>query len=357
MQKRTKLQQQLLVAGCATMVIASTGCRSAMPKWNMFSSRNTPSAEKLAGNGPTITYPAPPSESATPDAIVSVAGGTVGLPVDDVIASTAPGTIAPVTGFDVVAANSRAGSSNTAAAQANGFNLASSRTPGSAGAGKLPGYAGPSTTTEVGNSAVPTIPVGYQFGTKKSVPTPQSPSNGNYAMPSAYPAPGAPQKGSTIATGYALPSSTLPAPTATPASGANGFGLPATITPPSGAPTGGFAMPDSMLQTVKAAATGASNAQPFTPKPPTATSSAARDPLAGMSLPGGSRSTTPATTVSSGASTPSFSTASASLTPRSSQALIKESGNGYAPGSTSSSGSYPTTSGYPSTGTDGSFYR
>ena len=358
MQKRTKLQQQLLVAGCAGILLASTGCRSAMPKWNMFSSK-APSAETLAGAGPTITYPAPPSESATPGAIASVAGGTAESIDPNAIVTSAPPTIAPVSGFDATSrADLASSATNNAAARANGFNLASNRTVSAPATGGLPGYAAPSAGQGKSNSTVPAIPAGYQFGTKKSAPKPQTPSASGYAMPSAYPAPGVAPTTRDSVSAYTLPNTSAPAmPTTIPNKTTPGFGLPAggIPTPTAASGSGGFAMPDSMVQSVKAAAGGATNSQPFTPKPPTITASATLAPPTGMKLPSGSAHSTPATTVSTGGSSPSFSTASAALAPRSNESL--KNGSGYAPGSTSSSGSYPTTSGYPNTGTDGSFYR
>ncbi|MEP3929478.1 MAG: hypothetical protein ABJM55_12355, partial [Rhodopirellula bahusiensis] len=61
---------------CVTASIAATGCRGGRPSLNMFSMRGEPSVETLAGTGPTQTYPQPPSSSATPNAIASIAGGT-----------------------------------------------------------------------------------------------------------------------------------------------------------------------------------------------------------------------------------------------------------------------------------------
>ena len=68
----------MLLSASAALVLLSTGCRSSMPRMNLFSFGSRPSAEDLAGSGPTTTYPAPPSASATPNAIASVAGGTAG---------------------------------------------------------------------------------------------------------------------------------------------------------------------------------------------------------------------------------------------------------------------------------------
>src|SRR6056297_2489037 len=111
MQKRTKLQQQLLIATCAAAIGTTAGCRSAMPKWNLFGSRSTPSAETLAGQGPTNTYPAPPSKNASPMAIASIAGGTAESSPETSIASA--GNDNPVTGFDTAARQSAAAGPGT----------------------------------------------------------------------------------------------------------------------------------------------------------------------------------------------------------------------------------------------------
>lgn len=367
MQKRTKLERQLLIAGCAGLIFASTGCRSAMPKWNMFSWRSTPSAETLAGNGPTITYPAPPSESATPDAIASVAGGTTGSVPETRIASSTQSPSSAMEDFDnaVSAANRATTPVNPAAAQANGFSFASSRTPSTAAASTAPGYAGVESATTDNHSSVPSIPAGYQFGTRSTSASPTSGSS-RYSMPSSYPAPSVDAgastgqtNGSTGQSVYAMPGGTSPVANSTTSSAANsGFALPSTGTTSTPTQSSGFSLPDSMLQSVSASAgestaSNAINPQPFTPK----TTSSPGTTTAGISLPSGSATTTPATPVSTGSAAASFSTASAALTPRSIDASSKQKVEGYAPGSTAGATSYPTTSGYPSTGTEGSFYR
>ncbi|MCA9138118.1 MAG: hypothetical protein KDB00_15205 [Planctomycetales bacterium] len=376
MQKQTKLSHPLLIAGCAGMILVSTGCRSAMPKWNMFSWRSTPSAETLAGNGPSVTYPAPPGESATPDAIVSYAGGTAELPDRNAVASVNPDL--PVTGFDPTA-----DTVNRAAAQSNGFNLASGRTANAPTTG-LASYAKPGSGIAAptgNNSTIPAVPTGYKFGTKTSTATTSSGSR--YTMPSSYPAPGVEVGGATPSTGYTLPTEAPTTGMSTLPSGTSNFGTPSGSTTGAAPSATGFALPESMMQTVNTSASGASNPKPFTPKLPSATASTdsmtMSVPSAGLSLPGSvslgstnqgtssvgpsaSQTTsangqTPATAVSTGASTASFSTASASLAPRPYSGTPPGDASGYAPGSTAGASSYPTTSGFPSTGTDGSFYR
>ena len=67
--------------------ISTGGCRSAWP----LASRG-PSAEALAGAGPTRTYPVPPSHQATPQAIASIAGGTAAPPTASPPSASAFGT-------------------------------------------------------------------------------------------------------------------------------------------------------------------------------------------------------------------------------------------------------------------------
>ena len=347
MPSKKKLKQQLLVTGCAAIVACSTGCRSAMPKWSMFGMRKSPSAEMLAGNGPTHTYPAPPSESSTPSAIASVAAGTGNQ------LAGAPKASGPSNGFGVGTPNV-----NMAAAQANGFAVASNRTTNSAKAASPPEYALSSNVSNDKNSAVPAIPAGYQFGTKGTQPTASaaSPQSGSsYQIPSSYPAPTASTNPSAGSTQYQLPPAATDPIASTPSkSTATSYGLPPS------SESGAFSLPDDVLESVKQAANGATNSAPFTPKAdgvpafgPTASGS--------ITLPGA----TSANTVATGGSKPAFSTASATLpTGGSSLSLpsdgVESNSNSsgvYAPGSTGSSSGYPATSGYPTTGTDGSFYR
>ncbi len=87
---RSKRNRGILVlTTCMSLVVMSTGCRSGK-SMNMFSLRGEPSPEALAGSGPTTTYPVPPSESATPEAIASVAGGTGASPTSPVTTARRP---------------------------------------------------------------------------------------------------------------------------------------------------------------------------------------------------------------------------------------------------------------------------
>ncbi len=78
---RRSAARAALVA-CVIAGLPAMGCRSGRSSWNMFS-RSEPSAEVLAGSGPTTTYPAPPSTRAQPEAIASIAGGTAADKAND----------------------------------------------------------------------------------------------------------------------------------------------------------------------------------------------------------------------------------------------------------------------------------
>ena len=132
MQTTIVTSRQVMVFGCVFTLVLATGCKSGMPSLNLFAKRGEPSPETLAGSGPTSTYPLPPSETASPEAIASVAGGVAPSGVSD---SPAPGGGGP--------------NLNLAAANANGF--------GSKPSGTKPTSAG-----------VPAIPAGYQFGTNQN---------------------------------------------------------------------------------------------------------------------------------------------------------------------------------------------
>ncbi|MEM6470340.1 MAG: hypothetical protein AAF802_12360 [Planctomycetota bacterium] len=340
-----------MVATLAAGVTVLTGCRATMPKWNLFGSRRAPSAEMLAGDGPTTTYPAPPGESATPMAIASTAGGTSGVPAS-------PGTSGNEAFAAIAKANGLGGPTNPAAARANGFgvpsgiNLASNRS--TTGGSATPAYAASSRTSPSSrstgngfdlpgkNSSVPSIPAGYQFGTRETPP-----SSFAGSKPQGVTLPG-PESTVSATSPYKIPSS-YPAPGSTPS-----FAMPDSEVAKSAAttPSTGFTMPGA---TPPAAPT---QSAPFEPKPSTAAASIGMPyPPVGVTDSSSNGNATPAR-IAASSGEPAFSTASAELTPRS---TLSNSPNltseGYAPGSTNTSAGYPTTSGFPSTGTDNSFYR
>ncbi len=319
----------LLTSACAATLIALTGCRS-MPGRNLFAFRNGPSAETLAGNGPTTTYPSPPSASATPEAIASVAGGTTApntLPPKYAVPGGQPVTeraTAQVAGIDIKPGYATPASSNSttnmAAAEANGI-YGSNPASGSNGAvAAASGYTfGSKALTAKADRAEATNP--------SSVPA-SDPSA--YAKNSAY----APLTG-----GIATPSTSYtPPPTVDdPTAGGNAT-LAKTAPQPdatAGNPSAGYTLPADFP-----VATSKTSNSPAEVAPADQQNSNAFAPPAAVS--------------------PDFSTAStaASLTaPSAAVATPKSStsSGGYMPGSTATSHGYPTGDIEPTT--SGSFYR
>lgn len=66
---------RITAIGCAVAAASVMGCRGGSPRLNLFSWNSEPSADVIAGTGPTTTYPPPPSATATPNAIESIAAG------------------------------------------------------------------------------------------------------------------------------------------------------------------------------------------------------------------------------------------------------------------------------------------
>ena len=317
----------LLLFSCVAVAIASTGCRS-MPGRNLFGFRSQPSPETLAGSGPSSTYPIPPSATATPEAIASVAGGTA--PTKTVATQSSPPTqptTEQVAGFDVssgfASPASNTGPTNMAAAQANGI------FSGSPTNGSDPAVASAS---------------GYTFGTKaltpKTATNPSAPSTGLVAGQSAY------NKNSsfgppisdlkTPSTSYSLP------PSATAASIPAGARSDAVVTKPAASsptdltPAGGYTLPTDSPAIASISPPTSDNRQ-----------STAEEPANAFAPPA--------------AISPDFSTASTdgSITAPNAVGNSTPKGpsasSGYMPGSTSADHGYPTGDFEPSNG--GSFFR
>tara|TARA_R110002049_G_scaffold72490_2_gene187037 strand:- start:7487 stop:8428 length:942 start_codon:yes stop_codon:yes gene_type:complete len=299
------------VSASIIVTLCSTGCRSGMSRMNMFGLKSEPSAEMLAGNGPTMTYPAPPSESATPQAIASIAAGTTSSSDGPITspASVADTATAQVAGLDidpgyVAPASSDSPVSNMAAAQANGiFNA------------KAPSYA------SAANTAAPS---GYQYG-------------------------GTGQYGSTSTNSAATTPSPAPSyASTTPASPASAYAQPASISPPadfaiptseaSSGSSGGFTMPDNMTPSTSMATTSttATSTNPASSFATPDTTVAAAGPEHRIAT-GDFESSIPAIDTGAPASAPSTSA------------------GGYTPGSTSGAVGYPT-GGYSAPSPTGSSY-
>lgn len=305
MLKQNAVRTCAVIAACTATTLISTGCRS-MPGAGLFASRG-PSAEALAGSGPSTTYPVPPSHTATPEAIASIAGGTAAPRTP----SGAESATAQVAGIEIspgyalpAGANPNAGTTNMAAAAANG---AYARTGNPAAS--PPSFAtSPSPPTATSPSAPATSlgsPSGYAFGSKALTPKPDQPT---FAATTSA--------GSD--TNFAPTFGPLPTPSTDSAE------LPATsyTQPPAG---GGFTLPSDAP--AMAAITPPEATVPTSP-----------------SMPMPSEITAPSFA-------PSFSTAQAPVLPSASL----PSNSGYTPGSTGSAAGYPTSDTKPTT--NGSFYR
>jgi hypothetical protein len=297
---KNAIHRRLMLATCAAAILISSGCRS-MSGRNMFSFRSKPSAEALAGAGPTTTYPAPPGDSATPTAIASIAGGTV-------VPTTSPATT-QVAGIDI-SPGYAAAEANLAAAQANGANQVATPV----------GFEAPAPPQGE--------PSGYTFGSKTFTPKPSatSPAPSSYATASTFTPPGG--------------SLTAPSTSFTPPP------VGSYTTPPPSERSGGFDFPTdppsfAAIATPSASETPSTYALPSTPEtPPTAT----QPPQTGFALPA--------------ASAPSFSTASiapVTAPPAATPSSGSSFSGGYSPGSTSTASDYPTGDATPST--SGSIFR
>jgi len=298
-----------------------------MPGRNMFGLRSQPSAETLAGNGPTSTYPAPPSASATPEALASVAGGTASpasktpsSPDDPVTKS--PNT-AQVAGFDISPgyATPASGTSqpNMSAAQANGIH---------------------NNGAPAGSEQPVAAASGYTFGSKALTPKSEPPA------PESIPAVAASDASSYAKnSSYAPPASGLKTPSTgfTPPPGiedptpGGSVQLPTTVDPVAAQSGGGYTMP-----TDSPAVAAIAPPKPDVVEPPTADVANAFEPPA--------------------ADAPDFSTASAeasvtapSVSIGTPSPTVSSGQGGYMPGSTSTDHGYPT--GEVDSSAGGSFYR
>jgi len=311
-----------------------TGCKSGMPKmpkFGMMGFKREPSPEALAGVGPTTTYPLSPSAGVTPEAIASTAGGTA-----------APSGIKPQTsniaGMSTQGATAAQPGVNNAAAAANGFYGASGR-PATSG-----------TPASFASNSAPTEPTGatggFSYGQNpalaKPMTSPTSSTAGIAAIPAGYVPP---KSGAAQASVPAYAQTNAPAPT-----------KPLTATTPAPAPSytsvPGYPLPGSPAKAPGATST----APPAFAMPPAATIASGPRPNAtsgGFTMPGNvlPADLTPAPQASSNSPA-----AYQAVAPSRTSAPTAPS-TGYKPGSTSGAVGYPSTGGFPSTGTSDTFYR
>ncbi|MEM6690301.1 MAG: hypothetical protein AAF664_12785 [Planctomycetota bacterium] len=343
-----------VITAIGASAISLSGCRSLsrVPVFGRFAG-SPPSADTLAAAEPTSAFPQPPSNSATPQAIASIAGGTA------VPATSTPGV--PSRGLSVPGA------------QPPGLGLPGSRVASNALPGTNFPYGG-----DPGQSASPEGPYG---GVNSLASAKSSASPVSYAAAAAN---GFPSQNST---------SNATTPSASSSESGGGFKMP-PLTPPStsgsgssyqladsggspavgnAAPTpqnSGFSIPDSMTQGAAAVGLAANEnvdravaASPSTqgayilpdqamasvqptgePQKPAPPMELTMPPLPDSTVAGAASSSSPSASVAH---------AAAATTPNSAPVARRA---GYAPGSTGSASSYPSSKAE-APSASGSFYR
>lgn len=297
--------------GCAVAAVSSTGCRSASPM-NMFGWNREPSAEALAGSGPTVTYPVPPSKTAKPQAIESIAAGTTPPTSGSRQPSSQVASMGSDLNIDMGSPESKPSAPTTGTSSVN---LAAARANGFYGQSKPSSYTTPSTGSNRGMPGTSTPGgslAGGMSGAGRSGLTPNATTSGRTVAPSYT----MPSSGSSMAIDGAARSNPLAgvgtASATTPSKTGGGFSLPTGLSSYGGSPTGDRASSSTPSATQAAASIATAY--------PTTDSKDSSD------------------NASSSSSAPSYSP-----------------GSSYAPGSTSSGG-YPSGGYAPSRGTN-SIYR
>ncbi|MCC9658558.1 hypothetical protein [Rhodopirellula halodulae] len=348
---RTRNAARTLVAHaaigfCVTASIASTGCRSGRPSLNLFSMRGEPSAEMLAGTGPTATYPKPPSANATPNAIASVAGGTA--PAKPSTPGTSPANMyAGTSNPGLPTVNSTPGVPSTPTAPASNpyASLAAQNNTTASSNSSLPpaSYALP-------GSGTPSTPVSYAAASANGYGVPAQPAANTQptprptAMPPiSVPSTSAPAGPEALAgksssqpstNGFTLPDSDIGSVASAPANKSTGsaFTLPGDFAAPSGNTTASNSVTDKPSDNTASSAIGL-------PEGIAGSISSAKDAVASAA----SKATqTTADAAAKAASTiggaASYQTASGATN----TGTVKPTG--YSPGSTGSSSGYPSSS-------------
>ncbi|MFG0267173.1 MAG: hypothetical protein ACF8AM_18790 [Rhodopirellula sp. JB055] len=257
---------------CVTASIAATGCRSGRPSLNLFGMRGEPSAETLAGTGPTLTYPQPPSSQATPNAIASVAGGTAPAAPSGTPGDSTPNMYAATSTAGLPTVNSTPGVPSTPPASASApYGAVASQNKGGLPPASyaLPGSQTPSQPASYAAASAN----GYAMGPQPTQPTTPRPT----AMPPiSVPSTSAPAGADAIAAqpsgaagqanGFTLPESAVAAkqPSSSPQTG-SAFSLPSDLTPnteatktasntpPSSPAVSALSLPDNIGQSISAA--------------------------------------------------------------------------------------------------------
>ena len=329
-----------LKAGLGAIVVLTsmTGCRSSMPKFNMFGFKREPSAEAIAGVGPTATYPVSPSAGLTPEAIASTAAGT-----------GAPSGMKPQTGSiastksvgQAVPVSTGTPTTNPAAAASNGFYGANGAKPSTAATPA-------SYANATGTSG------GFTYGQN---PNAGKPAVGTAATAASY-SPNKPTAAPSGLPGYAQTGPATPSPSSVPAySAVPGYPLPGSTNPMATAPATKTAVVPTTVTPTQLASVPPAPQIPAT-LPTSATAPAfSMPPLASMPPAASSAPTAGGFAMPPGVVAPAASIASLPATPVLPRAIAPSapSTGGYKPGSTAGAVSYPSGD-YPSTGRD-TFYR
>lgn len=242
--KRTTLQR-LVISGCALAALSSVGCKTGMsvPGASMLGFKKQPSAETLAGQGPTTTFPVSPSNTFTPNAIASKSAGT------GTTNTTVPQGAAAANGFATTNATTAPTSAPPSYAMSGWGNPTSGTQPTTApgfapggtayqmpGQASVPSYAPPTSFNQSGTvlAAGTTTPNPY------SQPSTYMPPAGTFAQPGAGNFAGSPYGAAAASSNpYAVPAG-QPSNT-TPAMG--------QFDPQAARVAGGFAMPQGSTTT------------------------------------------------------------------------------------------------------------
>ncbi len=276
---RTRLAARTRLALVLCVAVAPAGCRSGVPGFGRFAKKSEPSAELLAGSGPTATYPVPPSHTATPSPIDSIVAGT-GTPVPETVGPAAR-TFGNPGGSAVVNARPSSGYGDAQLAAASGEQSPKIRTASAVTSptnpyggenpyGSLP-PSGPSTppmdaAVANGYAAIPPAKPAAPTKSAESAPVqPAAPSGGGFTFPgeavAAAPAPAA------SGGGFTFPGATPPAAPASQPPATGSLAMPSGKMPsgqmPSGATTGSF----SDLSVEPAAATMPATEVATAPRP------------------------------------------------------------------------------------------
>ncbi|WDQ14820.1 hypothetical protein [Rhodopirellula sp. P2] len=330
---------------CVTASIAATGCRSGRPSLNLFGMRGEPSAETLAGTGPSLTYPQPPSSKATPNAIASIAGGTApattpsGMP-----GGSSPNMYAATSTAGLPTVNSTPGVPSTPPASATTpYGAVASQSNGSLPPASyaLPGSQTPSQPASYAAASAN----GYAMGTQPSASTQTATPRPTAMPPISVPSTSTPAGAEAIA-----------AQSGTPASKSNGFTLPGpemdaivAQQPSSSSKTGSaFSLPSDLMPGPSASTTASSE----TKSSPAVSAiglpdnlgesiSATKDRVASAAS-GATKATADAAAKAAAAVTeaPAYQTATGSVSGSSNSVRPA----GYMPGSTGAASGYPSDS-------------